>query len=242
MKIRYKPVLPAVFLCLVFSLSTFAQFDSPVNPFAGEGLVILHNGDTLHGRVNWRMKYVENNPTEIKFIPDEGSPVIYSASDVSEVVVFPVDFESSAEMPEEHYLSMPSMKKGSPVFFNCMINGKIAVYQNRSSTVMTNEVSEVTSEFDGIEFRYSKKEGLTVGPVFKVSYNVLESKTRYSSYFVSKNGVRPIKVEKENYENVFSEFFGDCPAIEQEIAKNPDLRKFKNFLILVEVYNHLCLD
>src|SRR5512138_2955206 len=86
----------------VFPVSdVLSQFDSPINPVAGDGIVILNNGDTLSGRVNWRMKYVENYPSEIKFIPDHGSPVIYSASDISEIIVYPVDFDTSEELPPE---------------------------------------------------------------------------------------------------------------------------------------------
>jgi hypothetical protein len=108
----------------VFPVSdVLSQFDSPVNPVSGEGIVILHNGDTLHGRVNWRMKHVENYPTEIRFIRDNEQSVIYTAADISEVVVYPVDFDTSEELPPETYVSLPSVKKKSPVFYNRMLEG-----------------------------------------------------------------------------------------------------------------------
>lgn len=49
-----------------------------------------------------------------------------------------------------------------------------------------------------------------------------------------------IKVDKETYDPVLEQLFGDCPAIQDEFVRNPDLKKFKNFLILTEVYNRLC--
>jgi hypothetical protein len=207
---------------------------------AGEGYVIMKNGDTLNGRINWRMKYVENNPTEIKFIPENGSPRILNAGEVSGLAIDPrTDFEGN-ELPRVSYVSMPAMKKGTPVFYNRLLNGKLQVFQNRSSVIITKETAEVTTEFDGIEFRYSKKTGLTIGPTYKTSYRVIESRTRYSSYYIIKNGGEFQKIEKDNYDSVFPALFGDCPDIQRELVKNPDLRKFKNFMILAEVYNQLC--
>ncbi len=132
------------------------------------------------------------------------------------------------------------MKKGTPVFYNRLLDGKLQVYQNRSSVIMTKETAEVNTEFDGIEFRYSKETGLTVGPTYRTSYRIIESRTRYSSYFIVKDHGAFQKIDKDNYDNVFPALFGDCPDIQQELNKNPDLRKFKNFMILAEVYNQLC--
>jgi len=233
-------LITATSLALLPGLIAFSQTNGVTTPVAGVGTVILHSGDTLDGRVNWRMKYVENNPTEIKFIPKNGPSAIYKASDLAEIIVYPVDFETDEPMPPENYVSLPSMKRGEPVFYNRMINGKVQVFQNRSSVVTTHEVSEITSEFDGIEFRWSKKEGLTVGPTYKVSSRVLASKTRFSSYFISKNKAPLVKVDRDNYDALFQQLFGDCPEIQNELTKNPDLRKFKNFMILAEVYDQLC--
>ncbi len=217
----------------------FAQMEGNAGPFAGEGKIILTSGDTLEGRVNWRMKYIENNPVEIKFVPQTGPSAIYNASDLREVIVYSSDFAGS-DMPVQDYVSLPSVKKGEPVLYHRMIDGKVQVFQNRSSMVSTKEVTETTSEFVGIGFEYTIGKGLYIGPEFIESTRVLESKTHFSSYFISKNNAPLVKVEKSNFEALFPELFGDCPAMQQEITKNPDLRKFKNFMILAEVYNHLC--
>jgi hypothetical protein len=210
------------------------------SPAAGEGYVVMKSGDTLRGRINWRMKYTENNPAEIKLVPEKGSPQILNAGDVSFLAIDPhTDFDGN-EMPPENYVSMPSPKKGIPVFYNRLLDGKVQVYQNRSAVIMTKETAEVNTEFDGIEFRYSKKNGLTVGLTYKTTYNIIESKTRFSSYFISKDKGPLQKIDKDNYDSVFASLFGDCPKIESELEKNPDLRKFRNFMILAEVYNQLC--
>jgi hypothetical protein len=209
-------------------------------PMAGNGYVVMKTGDTLNGRINWRMKYADNNPAEIKFIPENGSPQILNAGDISGLSIDPqTDFEGN-ELPRADYVSMPSMKKGIPVFYNRLLNGKLQVYQNRSSVIIKKETAEVSTEFDGIEFRYSKETGLTVGPTYKTSYRIIESRTRYSSYFILKDQGELQKIDKDNYDSVFSVLFSDCPGIQKELEKNPGLRKFKNFMILVEVYNQLC--
>jgi hypothetical protein len=230
-------------LCLVLTSSLYLEISAQPGetaPMAGEGYVIMKNGDTLNGGINWRMKYAENNPTEIKVVPEKGSSQILKASDVSELVIYPqTDFEGY-EMPEENYVSMPSMKKGIPVFYNRLLDGKLQVYQNRSSAIITKETAEINTEFDGIEFRYSKETGLTVGPTYKTSYRIIERRTRYSSYYIIRDHSPLQKIDKDIYDSVFPTLFGDCPEIQQELIKNPDLRKFRNFMILAEVYNQLC--
>jgi hypothetical protein len=205
------------------SAKTSAQVEGMAMP--SDGYVILRNGDSLYGRITWRLKYVENNPVEIKFTPVNGSTTIYKAGEISGF---------------EDYVSMPSFKKGVPVFYNRLLNGRIKVFQNRSSAIITNEKVETTSEFNGLEFSYSSEDGLTIGPRFITSSRVIESRTRYSSYFVTKDNGALQKIEKENYESGFSTLFGDCQAIQQELIRNPDLGKFKNFMLLVEIYNNLC--
>jgi hypothetical protein len=222
-------------------LKISAQVEGMTTIMPGIGYVVLNNGDTLHGRINFRMKYVENNPVEIKFTAKDGSTKIFNASEISSCGIYPgSDFETSTEPELENYVSMPSMKKGIPVFFNRLLDGRLKVFQNRSSIVYTSEKTETTSEFDGIEFRYSREDGLTIGPRYKTSTRVIESRTRFSSYFVMKDNATLLKVEKENFNDVFSSLFGDCLGIQLELYKNPDLQKFKNFILLAEVYNQLC--
>jgi hypothetical protein len=60
------------------------------------------------------------------------------------------------------------------------------------------------------------------------------------SYLVSKDKAKLLEVDKKNYDNLFQTLFGDCTEVRLEIEKNPDLARFKNFMILVEVYNQIC--
>src|SRR5512133_2299897 len=106
-------MIPGTGILLSNFLNSYAQ-PGETAPMAGEGYVIMKNGDTLNGRINWRMKYVENNPTEIKFIPENGSPRILNAGEVSGLAIDPrTDFEGN-ELPRVSYVSMPAMKKGTP--------------------------------------------------------------------------------------------------------------------------------
>ncbi len=237
------PGILCLILCFIsmpgLTMTLYAQPGESA-PRAGAGYVIMKNGDTLNGRINWRMKYEENNPAEIKFIPENGPPQILNAADISGLSIDPqTDFDGN-EMPATDYVSMPSMKKGIPVFYNRLLDGRLRVYQNRSSVIFTNETAEVNTEFDGIEFRYSKKYGLTIGPTYKTSYRIIESRTRYSSYYISKDQGVLQKIDKDNYDSMFAALFKDCPDIQRELEKNPDLRKFRNFMVLAEVYNQLC--
>jgi hypothetical protein len=47
-------------------------------------------------------------------------------------------------------------------------------------------------------------------------------------------------VDKNNYESVFQILFGDCPDIGKELDNNPELTRFKHFILLSEVYNQIC--
>lgn len=209
-----------------------------------DGYVILNNGDTLRGKVKWSMKYVENNPVEIRFTAENGATRTFDASGIrgfgNRLTIWDDDFDIPRENKVENYVSVKSLKKGVPVFMNRILEGPVIVYQNRSSTNISTSKAEVTSRLDGITFTYAPGEGLSIGPTYKTSYRIIESRTRFSSYFVSKQDGELIKVGKENYEALFPSLFGDCPAIAVEIEKNPDLLKFRNFMIIAEIYNQIC--
>jgi hypothetical protein len=121
-----------------------------------------------------------------------------------------------------------------------LLDGKIKVYMNRSSTSTSTSKVEETSKFDGIGFSLSRGEGLRIGPTYTTTYTVIEERTRYSSYFVEKYKGQLVKVTKKNYDELFPKIFDMCPAIQKELEKNPDLKLFKNFMIFTEVYNQLC--
>jgi hypothetical protein len=211
-----------------------------------DGYVILSNGDTLKGKIKWSLKYVENNPIEIKFTAGNGSVKTFNASEIpgfgnlNYTIVTKKDFDAPSEPELENYESMKSFKKGVPVFLNRLLDGRIKIFQNRSSIGVGGNKVVSMSNYDGIRFSFSSGDGLMIGPSYRTAYKVIKGRTRYLSYFVTKDNGALQKVEKDNFESIFSTLFGDCPAIQEELEKNPDLRSFKNFSLLAEVYNILC--
>jgi hypothetical protein len=216
---------------------------APVIPVPG--YVILSSGDTLPGKLRWALKYVENNPVEIKFTAENGASKSFTANDIkgfgNQLKIWMEDNPKAFLMDTEHYVSIPSFKKGVPVFMNRLLNGRLTIYQNRSAMIIgsTTTIDEVRT-FDGIGFTFTIGEGLSIGPSYRTDYQIIKGRARFTSYFVIKDGAPMIKVDKDNYESLFKTLFSDCEAIDREIAKNPDLNKFKNFMILAEVYNNLC--
>jgi hypothetical protein len=211
-----------------------------------DGYVILSNGDTLKGKIKWSLKYVENNPIEIKFTSENGAVKSFNASEIpgfgnyNYVRMTKEDFDAPSEPELENYESMKSFRKGEPVFLNRLLDGRIKVFQNRSSIGIGGDKVVSISKYDGIEFSFSSGEGLKIGPTYRTAYRVIKGRTRYLSYFVTKDNGALLKIEKDNFDSVFSILFGDCTSIQQELGKNPDLRNFKNFTLLAEVYNQLC--
>ena len=255
MKIKTNFYWILVFLLFGICYTPFVQaqdtpFPSGMAPMTPiPGYVLLNTGDTIYGKLTWSLKYVENNPVEIKFTAPNSEPVKYGAEDIKG---FGQNF---GVLPEpEYYASLPSQKKGVPVFMNRLIDGKITVYQNRSSTGITTSknVGKVEGELriEGVHFLWVPGDKLYInlfplnpGEVnlsFVKDYRIVEYNTHFTSYFVSKASSPLVKVTKEEYDSFFSTWFGDCPAIEDEIKKNPDLKSFKNFMIITEVYNKLC--
>jgi hypothetical protein len=208
------------------------------------GYVVLMNGDTLYGRLRWTLKYVENNPVEIKFIPEKGESKLFNAGEIkgfgNRNIMWMENNPIPVKLQFEHYVSMPSFKKGVPVFYNRLLDGRITVFQNRSAVILSSSTVVEDSRIDGIAFSFSPGEGLSIGLSYRTDYRIINSRPRLSSYYVSKDNAPYIKVEKNNYEALFKTLFGDCPAIDQEINKNPDLKLFKNFMLMAEVYNRVC--
>lgn len=208
------------------------------------GYIILSNGDSLPGQIKWALKYVENNPVEIKFTAENGNSKSLNAGEIKGFGIRRKIWEDNNPVPilmePEHYVSLPSYKKGIPVFMSRLIGGRITVYLNRQSIGAISEKKEENTRIDGIAFTYIPGEGLIIGPSYKTDYRIIERRISYTSYFVSKENGTIIKVEKENYDETFTSLFGDCPQIDEEVRKDPTLVKFKNFMIIVEVYNKLC--
>ena len=209
-----------------------------------EGYVVLSNGDTISGKLRWTLKYVENNPVEIKFIAENGATKQLKASDIQGFGFVKKVWMENNPVPLvvgfDDYVSLPSYKKGEPVFMNRLLAGRITIYQNRSAIIIGSSAVEEKTSIDGIGFSWIPGEGLTIGPSYRTDYRIIEGRTHFTSYYVSKDGAKYIKIDKDNFDESFSTLFGDCPAINEELTKNPDLRKFKRFMILAEVYNQVC--
>jgi len=226
-------------------LKLLSQFGPGISPgVAVYGYVLLSNGDTLQGLVKWKAKYVDNNLAEIMFTAKNGNSKIINASEISGFGHYTGGKVKDLYTPEgpenENYESIPSLNKGIPVFIYRFLDGRIKVFQRRSIKGMYSGKVEKPSEIDGISFSFSPDEGLSIGPTYKTSYIIIEGRSHYLNYLVSKDKGKLLEVNKKNYDNIFPALFGDCPEIGQEIGKNPDLVKFKNFMILAEVYNQIC--
>jgi len=208
------------------------------------GYVLLSNGDTLKGLVKWRIKYIENNLAEIMFTSKNGNSKIFNAGDIGgfgHYTMREINTLNTPENPEnENYESTLSLKKGMPVFMYRFLDGRIKIFQHRSIQVMSSGLDAKSLKINGIYFSFIPGEELSIGPSYKISSMIIEGRSVYSSYLVSKDKGKLFEVDKKNYDKVFSVLFGDCQAIGQEIEKNPDLAGFKYFMVLAEVYNQIC--
>jgi hypothetical protein len=203
------------------------------------GYVILSSGDTVYGELKWALKYVENNPVEIKFTAQNGVSKDLNASEIKGFG------QNTGLLPgPEHYVSLPSMKKGVPVFMNRLITGRITVFQDRSSVMITSSKTtgkvEGKLRIDGVHFTWVPGDGLYVDMSLAKNYRIIEYNTRFTSYLVVRDNSPIVKVTKDDYDSFFNSCFGNCPAIDDEVRKNPDLKSFKNFMIMAEVFNNLC--
>jgi len=218
-----------------------SQFGPGISPGVEVyGYVLLNNGDTLKGLIKWRVKYVENNLAEIKFTAKNGNSKIFNASEIHGFGHYRGLNQKGIESPEnENYESIPSLKNGTPVFIYRFLDGRIKVFQHRSTKGMFSH-AESSEKIDGISFRFEPGKGLYIGPSYKTSYKIIASRSFFSSYLVSKDNGNLLEVNKNNYDKVIPVLFGDCPRIGKEIEKNPDLAGFKYFMMLAEVYNIIC--
>lgn len=234
-----KPVYFFLCLIVVFPLITggiqgvSAQTEPAVisMAFAVPGAVILKTGDTLYGKIRIT-KYAERNfISQIKFTGKDGEKTKYDAGSIFGFAVGDV------------YECRPTPKKGTMVFMNRMIKGKITVFQNSNSAGMGIGGHYMTEygKINGISFTYSHEYGLTIEPHYLKRTVVLkEPKIWYSGYFVEKDGGELIMLDKKNYDSYWDFLFGDCPGIQEEIDKEPKLEKWNSFLLMVMVYNQTC--
>ncbi len=94
----------------------------------------------------------------------------------------------------EIYEPRPHPKKQSLVFMQRFLNGRLKVFLNRSSNQITK--SKIKTKFSGISFEFISGEGLFIGPTYKVVD--IEIKTRFSSYYVEKDGGHMVFINKKN--------------------------------------------
>jgi len=236
-----------IIVLIISTLISYAQEESMPgmsSPFATEGYVIFSNGDTIYGMVRQKMKYVENNPVVIVFKNRNGVSTEYNAADIkgfgNNIQVWEEDNPIPVSLGTEDYLTLPSYKKKIPVFMHRLLDGRITVFQNRSSAIITSSEIEKTSKMDGVGFSYTSDDGLSVGLRYRTKARVIRERSHFTSYYVFKDGGDYFKVDKDNYDELFGTLFGDCQAIDLELNNNPDLRKFKYFMLLTEIYNQMC--
>jgi hypothetical protein len=210
----------------------------PVN-----GYVVLDNGDTLHGQVIWRFRYKENNLSGIRFVTDSGENFVFSASDIIGFGDDPLTWKKDNPVPRqiktEDYVSIPSYKRQTLVFMHRLLDGPITVYQNRNSSVIAYTNLNLTESIEGIRFSYSPVKGLMMGDECVSASSVIRYRSRFTSYYLRKNEGELIRVDRKNFPKVFDNLFSDSQAVMDEVAKNPSLKEFKNFMILTDVYNRL---
>jgi len=227
---------------IVFSQNEYSGM-APVIPV--EGFIITNSGDTIQGKIKYR-KFKENFMSEIRFTGLDEKNTIYKAGDIKGmgIRITPVDdaedYVSLGDPFWDIYECKPSPKKKAMVFMNRYTNGRIKIFQNRSSLAHFGNITKTTSKFDGIYFEFSSIDGLYIGPSFKVSYETIVSKSWRSSYYFEKDKGEIKKISKKNFDALWSELFGDCTKIKEEVKNNPDLKNYKNFVLIVNLYNQLC--
>ena len=241
-----KNILHIILTVLGISLLSSLEAQSGWQDYLSMDGFVVNNGDTVFGTVYMKQKFIDNHPYAIVFTGADKVKQEFTAGTVSAVGIYSVpqrnEFGEIVSYSLADYESIPSPKSGKMIFALRLLDGRIEVFQNRSSASIGTSKTVEKSKFDGIGFRFCPEEGLVIGPTFRTSYQVIDEKTRYTSYFIQKNEGAVLKISKDNYAELFPALFDDCPAITAEIEKNPDLLKFKNFMLLAEVYDQLCGD
>lgn len=227
---------------IVFSQNEYSGI-VPIIPV--KGFIITNSGDTIQGKIKYR-KFKENFMSEIRFTGLDGKNTIYKAGNINGmgIRITPIDdnedYVSLRDPFWDIYECRLSPKKKVMVFINRFTNGRIKVFQNRSSIVYGGNITKTTSKFDGIYFEFSSIDGLYIAPSFKVSYQTIASKSWASSYYFEKDKGEMKKITKKNFDALWSELFGDCTKIKEEVINNPDLKNYNNFVLIVNLYNQLC--
>lgn len=220
------------------------QLESGIPPlFPVNGFIVLNTGDTLDGKIKYK-KLAGNYMKEIRFTSPDGTNTFYEAGSIRGMgleVFTAIESDYSGKAFWDLYECRPLASKGGEmVFMNRFLEGKIIVFQDHASPSITTSSVSALPKIDGIAFEYSPGEGLIIGPTFRFPEGAITTRTRYKSYYFEKKDRELTRVSKDNYESLWPVLFGDCTAINAEIDKNPDLKKFKNFIMLVCIYNEIC--
>lgn len=230
-----------ILLIILLGLSAKLLSQPGMSPGKVYGYVRLTNGDTLKGLIKWKVSYIENNLAEISFTAENGESKDFKAGEISGFGHLNAKNVEVSHMrigsDNENYESVPSMKKAIPVFIYRFLDGRIKVFQNRKGFLVSHDFEG--ERIKGVHFRFNPEEGLMIGDSDKsdkATYEIL--KWGFSSnYLFKKDGGNLQFVDKNNYEILFPQLFGDCREIKEEIERNPDLAGFKYFIILTAIYN-----
>ena len=206
------------------------------------GYIITNAGDSIFGKMKYTKK-ADGYMSQIMMIKPNKEKIRYDAVDVLVLAaetelpdVFGNPLNSPLDSLLDYFECKPSPKKGIMVFMYKYEEGRIKVYHNPRSGQFKSTWTRSSPKITGISFTYSIDGGLEIGPSFKTTTYI---KTWYASHYIEKNGGEFLKIDKKNYETLWPSLFEDCPEILEEVNLNPDLKKFKNFLLIVRIYNDL---
>jgi hypothetical protein len=244
---KNSPVSPKLMLVsmlvLVGSFNAISQdqLNYMLHPlFPMSGTVILNTGDTIYGKVKQGTKLTDWYMAEIKYVNNDGEKARYKADDVMKFAAA-MDLRDDFGQPTGSLImffeSRPSPKSGKMVFMYRFEEGRINVFLNPRSSSSRIEKSSSDGKITGLSFDYSPAQGLVIGPKYETTSYI---KIWHRSYYIEKDGGEFIKISSKNYEELWPSLFGDCEEIAEEIALNPKLIKWKNFLLLVRIYNEIC--
>ena len=230
-----------VFFGVSLNLLCQDQLNYMIHPlFPMPATLILSTGDTIEGKIKQGTKLTDWYMSEVKYTGQGGEKIRFNASSV---VKFAVEMNTYSGIGQPtgsslmFFESRPSPKSGKMVFMYRYDKGRIKVFHNPRSSGSKNEWTHSGGKMTGIHFTYSPGEGLVIGPAFTTTTYI---KIWHHSYYIEKDGGELIKISKKNIDALWPSLFGGCQEISKEIELNPDLMKWKNFLLLVRIYNEIC--
>jgi len=229
-------------LILGGSLNALSQDESMVlHPLIPKpGYIISNTGDTIYGKIKSGTKLTDRYISQIILIGPNKEKIRYDAGSILKLGVETIihdDLFNPIYSYWDFFECRPSPKSAKMVFMWRFESGRIKVFNNPRSMTYKSEWSQSGPEITGISFTYSPDEGLSIWPTSNVTTYI---KIWHSSYYIEKDGGELIEINKKNYESLWPMLLGDCPGIIEEVNKNPDLKKFNNFLLIVRLYNQLC--